>query len=138
MNSAPTPSEVCTSCGACCAYYRVSFYWGETSASGYGAVPAELTSKLTDHRAVMIGTERTSPRCIALRGNIGDQVSCSIYNLRSTPCRELKPSWQDGEHNPHCDKARVAHGLPVLSPVLFVAEENKEEKRVSDTTFSAI
>ena len=136
MKKPQTPGEVCASCGACCAHYRVSFYWGETTASRYGTVPVELTSKLTDLRAVMIGTERTSPRCIALRGKVGDQVHCTIYEHRSTTCRELKVSWEDGEHNPHCDKARVAYGLPVLPPTIFAlaTDQTSEAKQSEEFT----
>jgi Fe-S-cluster containining protein len=138
MTQALTPGQVCATCGACCAYYRVSFYWGETTASAYGTVPVELTSRLTDHRAVMIGTERTSPRCIALRGTVGDQVSCSIYDSRSTTCRDLKVSWQDGEHNPHCDKARTAYGLPVLAPTLFAADNDYTHETTASAESTAL
>jgi hypothetical protein len=31
-------------------------------------------------------------------------------------CREVQPSWEFGVVSPQCDKARVAHGLPVLTP----------------------
>lgn len=34
----------CVSCGACCAYFRVSFYWAE-SESGGGTVPQISLSK---------------------------------------------------------------------------------------------
>ena len=33
----------CESCGACCAQFRVSFYWSESDAHPGGRVPASLT-----------------------------------------------------------------------------------------------
>lgn len=64
----------------------------------------------------MRGTERQPPRCVALEGEIGRAVCCSIYGLRASPCREFQASWVDGVHNERCDRARAAHGLPPLSP----------------------
>ncbi len=105
----------CITCGACCAFFRASFYWGECS-DGYGHVPVELTEDLTPHRRVMRGTNSINPRCIALEGEIGNCVSCSIYEDRSTVCRDFAYSWQFGEKNERCDKARIAHGLQPLQP----------------------
>lgn len=91
----------CQTCGACCASFRVSFYWGEE-------VPAQLTIPITPHRAAMRGTDRKSVRCIALSGEVGRQVGCTIYPQRSSTCREFT------EGSPECAKARALHGLPAL------------------------
>jgi hypothetical protein len=106
----------CITCGACCAYYRASFYWGEGDDAPGGTVPVNLTEKLNDFYRVMIGTNGPRPRCVALLGSIGCQVRCAIYEQRSTPCREFEPSWAGGEPNPRCDAARAAWGLPPLEP----------------------
>lgn len=45
----------CMHCGACCAYFRVSFYWAEM-VSGGGVVPDELTEPLTPFLSCMKGT----------------------------------------------------------------------------------
>jgi Fe-S-cluster containining protein len=108
----------CITCGACCAYFRASFYWSEADPAAAGATPAHLTTKLTPHLAVMSGTEKQPPRCVALQGEIGKSVLCTIYALRPSPCRELRASWVDGERNERCDRARAAHGLPPLSPLV--------------------
>ncbi|HEX5842761.1 MAG TPA: YkgJ family cysteine cluster protein, partial [Pseudomonas sp.] len=39
---------------------------------------------------------------------------CTLYAQRSSTCREFEASWVNGEHNPHCDAARQAYGLPPL------------------------
>lgn len=111
---AETPNP-CITCGACCAFFRCSFYWRETEEGG-GTVPDQLTEDLTEHRKVMRGTDARNPRCIALMGDIGDRVYCAIYDRRSTTCRIFIPSWENGEHNPDCDRARAAHGLRPLTP----------------------
>ena len=105
----------CTSCGACCAYFRVSFYWGECASAG-GLVPDELTVQVSPSMAAMIGTDRKPSRCVSLHGELGKQVGCTMYEKRSSTCREFEASWVGGIHNPDCDKARAAHGLAPLSP----------------------
>ena len=114
----PTPNP-CLACGACCAHFRVSFYWAEAEPFLGGKVPPELTSRLTPHRAVMQGTDCSRPRCAALEGAVGEQVQCTIYERRPSPCRELEPSWLRGETSDKCDAARRAHGLPPLTPDSF-------------------
>jgi hypothetical protein len=106
----------CLSCGACCAYYRASFYWAEADDATPDGVPAQLTEHLWGLLRVMKGTNRPQPRCIALRGVVGHVAECSIYPVRASVCREFVPSWQEGQAEPRCDKARAAHGLPPLSP----------------------
>ncbi|HEY9159520.1 MAG TPA: YkgJ family cysteine cluster protein [Desulfomonilia bacterium] len=104
----------CLACGACCAYFRVSFYWGECDDAKEGGVPAGLTEKLNDFRAVMKGTNRPEPRCIALEGEIGKAVRCTIYERRPQVCRDIPFSWADGLPEEKCDKSRQAWGLKKL------------------------
>lgn len=116
----------CITCGACCAHFRASFYWAETDAAADGTVPVQLTEKLNDFRAVMRGTNGSNPRCIALIGQIGQSVGCSIYPLRASVCRDFKVSWEDGVHNERCDKARAIWGLPPLAPPEMVPTQDPE------------
>jgi Fe-S-cluster containining protein len=118
----PEPNP-CISCGACCAHFRVSFYFGELagesddSEDSGGWVPIELTSKVNDFRAAMKGTELGNGRCIALRGEVGRAgVSCSIYDKRPTTCREFNAWQSDGTPDPDCQRLRALRGLPVLGP----------------------
>jgi Fe-S-cluster containining protein len=115
-NVPPFMWNPCLACGACCAYFRAAFYWSEADGNAPGHTPSELTLKLGPHHAVMRGTEKTPPRCIALHGDIGNQVKCTIHPLRPSPCREFQPSWLHGVRNERCDRARAAHGLPPLEP----------------------
>lgn len=92
----------CINCGACCATYRVSFYWAEADAN---SIPDHYVQPLTAVHACMCGTNQTQPRCAALEGKIGDQVACSIYQHRPSPCHEL----QAGDEK--CLRARAKHGL---------------------------
>lgn len=106
----------CLRCGACCAYFRASFYWAEADDTTAGGVPVAMTRKLNDHRRSMIGMDGEHPRCIALKGEIGKQVYCSIYENRASVCRAFEPSWENGRHNERCDRARSAWGLDPLTP----------------------
>jgi Fe-S-cluster containining protein len=118
----------CMSCGACCAFFRVSFYWAEGNDGG-GAVPVELTEPLTPFLCCMAGTNQKKPRCTALTGEVGRSVSCSIYADRPSPCREFPMSGEHGQANNACDHARAAFGLPPL-PVerdITISNEKHQE-----------
>jgi Fe-S-cluster containining protein len=106
----------CRSCGACCAHYRVSVHWMETDASPGGLVPQALTEAFGPHMAVMRGTWAASPRCVALDADIGTHATCTIHAQRPAPCRDVEASWESGARSDQCDRARLAHGLPVLTP----------------------
>ncbi|GAB6094371.1 YkgJ family cysteine cluster protein [Desulfatiferula olefinivorans] len=109
----------CLSCGACCAFYRASFYWSEADDAPFGTVPADKTEPLGPFRRVMIGTTRKMSRCICLQGDIGIHVYCDIYDRRSSVCRDFDASWINGMWNERCDKARIAWGLEPLTPDSF-------------------
>lgn len=108
----------CMRCGACCAHFRVSFYWRETTPDG--TVPAEMTQKLDAHRCVMRGTDQVNPRCTALSGIIGESVACTIYEGRPSPCREFGLDWLPNglyfvqEDLDRCTAARAAWGMPPI------------------------
>lgn len=106
----------CLPCGACCAYYCAAFYWRETDDETPGGVPLAMTVEVDEFRRAMKGTKQPIPRCVALQGTVGESVSCSIYERRANVCRDFPPSYEGGERNERCDKARAAHGLPALTP----------------------
>ncbi len=110
---APNP---CTACGACCASYRVSFYWAEADVATGGTVPVEMTERITPHQIAMKGTAVPKPRCVALQGTVGEQVFCGIYSHRPSVCRNFSVAWENGESNELCDKARLSWGMPPLLP----------------------
>jgi uncharacterized protein len=105
-------SQNCVSCGACCAAFRVSFYWGETDAHPLGSVPVAMTSKINDSYVCMQGTEKSPVRCIALQGEVGKQVGCSIYEQRASTCREF------AEGSEACNRARQKYGLSEIVEVV--------------------
>lgn len=104
----------CTSCGACCAAFRVTFYCGELDDLPGGRVPPGLVERVTPVMACMRGTERQPPRCVALRGEIGKSVSCAIYESRPSPCSEFSPLSAVGRGDDACNEARRRHDLPPL------------------------
>lgn len=104
-DTAPEPAtpSPCLDCGACCASYRVSFYWAEAPERG---LPEALYEPLGRWYACMRGTASAPVRCAALDGEIGRAVTCTVYEHRPSPCRAL----QAGDE--HCRRARARHGLP--------------------------
>lgn len=104
----------CLRCGACCASFRVSFYWAEAAPHTPDGIPEHLTRKLDPLRVAMDGTDQAQPRCVALRGTIGIDAHCGEYARRPSPCHALKSAWEDGQPSPQCDRARQRHGLPAL------------------------
>jgi len=109
----------CLTCGACCAFYRVTFYWRERSDHQSNGVPEELCEDFNDFRCAMKGTNQPNPRCLSLLGIIGKHVFCKIYWRRPTVCRDIEPSYKNGYPEIKCDKARIAYGLPPLSPEIW-------------------
>ncbi len=103
----------CLTCGACCAFYKATFHRSET-ASACGSVPDELVEDHDSFRVVMRGTRWAKPRCTALHGDIGVSVGCSIYEARSSTCREFPYAWEHGDAHDKCDRARLAWGLAPL------------------------
>lgn len=99
------PMNICQQCGACCAHFRVSFYWVEASLRGLNDSDIE---KVAPHLACMAGTNRPEPRCQALEGTIGQRVACTLYAKRPSPCRELQPG------DEKCNRARQRYGLSPL------------------------
>jgi Fe-S-cluster containining protein len=112
-------SSACQNCGACCANFRVSFYWAESDDHPGGSVPARLVIPVTPYHVAMRGTERRPVRCIALQGEVGVSVGCSIYAQRSSTCRDFT------EGSPECHGARAAHGLPALAASADTATEGQ-------------
>lgn len=106
----------CQKCGACCASFRVSFYWREAEYKEQNnAVPQGLWVDTTSQLRSMKGTDvKYSPKCVALKGRIGDFVSCEIYKNRPSPCHRFKASYEDGQIHARCDEAREKHGLRPL------------------------
>jgi uncharacterized protein len=99
-----TPADLnpCQHCGACCASFRVSFYWAEAEQRG---LPEALTEPVQRWYACMRGTNAPAPRCIALDGEVGQAVRCSTYASRPSPCREVEAG------DAQCARARARHGL---------------------------
>nr|WP_207185905.1 YkgJ family cysteine cluster protein [Rubrivivax gelatinosus] len=100
-------------CGACCASFRVDFDRDEWAGAG-GGVPETLADELTGRICRMRGTDRTPPRCAALVGRVGVQVSCAIHEWRPSPCREFGLRAALGIGDEACDAARRRHGLAPL------------------------
>lgn len=123
LNSEAILDNPCLRCGACCAYFRVSFYWSEADPAAGGTVPPELTERLNPYRAAMRGTLHPPMRCACLDGRIGETVSCSIYEQRPSPCRELDPWDENGQPDEKCSRARAAHDLAPLPPAKPLAPD---------------
>lgn len=95
----------CTRCGACCAFYRVDFHRLDCDDVHGGFVPVGWTLPLNASLVRMRGSDAFPPRCAALRGELGQAVSCAIYTHRPGPCRELEAGSEA------CLKARRRHGI---------------------------
>ena len=121
MLSQKITQHACLSCGACCAFYRVSFYWAEGE-----HLPAHMVEPLTPVYSCMAGTNQPTPRCVALQGQIGEQVSCSVYAHRSSTCKEV----QAGDSQ--CLKARQAAGLiPMIDVAAHHSANDQDYDQVS-------
>lgn len=113
-DAADSTFNPCVACGACCAQFRVSFYWTEGDDAPGGWVPVQFTRRLNAHLRTLQGTDLPPHRCVALAGEVGRQVSCTIYAQRPSPCREFDWRKEDGTLDERCTAARQAVGLPAL------------------------
>jgi len=111
MSDPMSDTSPCMNCGACCSGLRVSFYWAEADDAPGGLVPVALTESVSLHLRCMKVDDRESWRCVALEGRVGVSVSCAIYPLRSSTCREFDPYDADGRPQEACNRARARHGL---------------------------
>ncbi len=102
-SSSPAISP-CQSCGACCAHYRVSFYWQEAAQRG---LDESLLVQVSPWQVCFRGTEQKPVRCVNLEGEVGACVSCRIYEQRTTPCRSVEVG------DEKCLQARAAYGLGI-------------------------
>lgn len=103
--STPMPDHApfdCQRCGACCASFRVSFYWAEAEVHG---LPDDMVEPVTALLACLRGTNQAQPRCIGLQGRIGAAVTCTCYAQRPSPCREVQPG------DDKCRRARARWGM---------------------------
>lgn len=106
MSGVVSPADnPCLRCGACCAAFRVSFYWSEAEVQG---LPEALTEQVNAWYGCMAGTNRAAPRCAALQGEIGAETACGVYARRPSPCREVEAG------DDKCQRARARHGLAPL------------------------
>lgn len=116
MLSQISAQNACLNCGACCAFFRVSFYWAEGE-----AIPSDYVEPLTAVYSCMQGTNQKQPRCIALDGVVGQQVSCTMYEQRSSSCKEVQAG------DAQCAKARQAHNLIPLIDIDVMTPSNDED-----------
>lgn len=123
----------CLRCGACCAFFRVSLHWSEADAASGGQVPIDLTEPLRVHERAMRGTSQSQPRCIALEADIGRHSRCSIHDRRPSVCAALPASHEFGPPSPQCDTARIAHGLPVLTPQDWIGVSDADRGPLPDS-----
>ncbi|MCC8487838.1 YkgJ family cysteine cluster protein [Xanthomonas campestris pv. campestris] len=123
----------CLTCGACCAYFRVSFHWSEADPALGGRVPIALTDALRTHERVMRGTSQAQPRCIALDADIGRYSRCSIHDRRPSSCAAVPASLEFGERSTQCDKSRLAHGLHALTETDWVGVDDAQRNPLPAT-----
>lgn len=89
----------CQACGACCcntAENRAEKYVDYVEVTARSALKRrpDLLRKLTvvngkgERHMRLRGADQ---RCVALEGKLGERVACSIYELRPSGCRAVKP-----------------------------------------------
>lgn len=104
----------CLSCGACCVSLRITMPRRELDSHPGGLVPAALTEPYTATTACMREHPDLPGRCIALEGEVGLAVSCTIYAKRPEACREFAPLTIIGRGDAACNEARRRRGLAPL------------------------
>ena len=96
-------SELCQSCGACCAYSADWPRFALETEEEILAIPREVVD---DARGTM---RCTGDRCVALHGEVGVAVTCTVYAVRPEVCRACQPG------DDSCQLARRRFGLAPVS-----------------------
>lgn len=103
----------CQQCGACCRNDAINraqgvAYWVEIAPGDKILQRPDLVRKLVTYDRQRVPHLKLAPdgTCAALRGTIGQRVSCSIYHQRPSPCRRVQP----GDET--CTRVRRNLGLP--------------------------
>ncbi|QZY49956.1 YkgJ family cysteine cluster protein [Escherichia coli] len=102
----------CMTCGACCAFFRVSFTGPKPTMLAVLFPPGSLNKYPLSPMHERYQSEK--PRCIALAGTPGKNACCTIYKNRSSTCREFAMSGENGVVNEACNRARAKYGLTPL------------------------
>lgn len=95
-------SDLCRSCGACCAYDATWPRFSTEEDEHLQRIPARLVN------AQGSGMRCSGNRCSALAGEIGRETTCRVYAHRPDVCRACAPG------DPECLLARRRFGLPPL------------------------
>ena len=113
-----TASYDCQACGACCSNLPANraqgvAYWVELSPRDRLLERRDLVRKHVtyDRHGVPHLRMAHDGSCLALRGTIGDEVTCAIYADRPSPCRRV----QAGDES--CERSRAAFGLAPPTPI---------------------
>ncbi len=100
MTGTPNP---CLSCGACCAY---SQEWPRFS--------LETETEILAIKAAFVGERGMrciGDRCSALKGDVGVETACAVYDVRPHVCRSCEAG------DPECNIARAKFGFPALAEI---------------------
>ena len=112
------PRLDCQRCGACCVH------GGEVTVSIGERVPHYLTRSVRrgmgfftdDHydtrrmaRVPLTHMNADHSRCVALRGDVGQECRCNIYDVRPTVCQDYE------QDSPECHQVRTEAGLVIAT-----------------------
>jgi Fe-S-cluster containining protein len=89
----------CTKCGACCSF---KWSWPVLRKDRADAVKIPIEMQRQDYPLLKTSD---AGRCVALRGEVGQCVSCSIYADRPDACRKFVPG------STLCKEARAKFGI---------------------------
>lgn len=92
----------CIKCGACCNYFHnIPILPEEVSLIDKNLKQYTMISPLQTKNGLSMKFVEGTKRCIALEGQIGQSVKCSVYDIRPPVCRKFEPG------SDLCKKARL-------------------------------
>jgi Fe-S-cluster containining protein len=96
----------CRTCGACCAPQRSDAVYVGVTAADIARMSRLWRERHVARDAILTKLDPVGRCvCVALRGAIGQRVSCTIYERRPSECRSFTAG------TPECHKARRQAGL---------------------------
>lgn len=100
----------CQTCGACCGHdWEITVENGENVPTGYLRSVRNVIGFASFEADYIKRMNKPDGVCAALKGKIGADCSCKIYDRRPNMCREFAPG------TPECLAARSSAGVALAA-----------------------
>jgi uncharacterized protein len=80
----------CQTCGACCCFDKEDETFIPISADEQKKLPRRFQFRIIGRELQTMKKRSGHVACVALKGTVGEDVRCEMYNVRPSICEEFK------------------------------------------------